>query len=219
MFAFLGFDGFPMLPLTLDLGRLRLALVGEGEPALKRLQLLDAAGARALTVYAVSPSPELAAAAGTRLERRAPRADELAACHIVFIAGLDDAARDRHAAAARAAAALVHVEDAPLLSDAQAPAVLRRGDLTIAISTAGKSPGVAVALKHWLGRLIGPEWRDRLEQAAARRRSWREAGLAPAAVAQRTEEYLAASGWLPEAAPAPAAPSVDDRGEGRVRHN
>jgi len=208
-----------MLPLMLDLGRLRLALIGEGEAALKRLQRLDAAGARALTVYAASPSAELAAAAGIRLERRAPRADELAACQIVFIAGLDDAARDRHAAAARGAAALVHVEDAPLLSDAQAPAVLRRGDLTIAISTAGQSPGVAVALKHWLGRLIGPEWRDRLEQAAALRRSWRAAGLAPAAVAQRTEEYLAASGWLPDAAPAPAPQPVNDRGAGRIRQS
>ncbi len=39
-----------------------------------------------------------------------------------------------------------------------APAILRNGDLTIAISTAGKAPALAVRLKERLQRELGPEY-------------------------------------------------------------
>ena len=44
-----------MLPLVLDLARLRLALIGEGDFCLRRLRLLDEAGSRDSAVY--SPLP------------------------------------------------------------------------------------------------------------------------------------------------------------------
>ncbi|MDE2227457.1 MAG: siroheme synthase [Alphaproteobacteria bacterium] len=188
-----------MLPMTLDLTGLRLALVGAGAPALRRLERLDAAAAVALAVYAPRPSHALAAAAGRRLVARLPADGELAAAQIVFVSGLAAADAGLVAARARTAGAIVHVEDAPEISDAQLPAVLHRGDLAIAVSTRGRSPGLAAELKRALGRIIGPEWAARLDEAADERRRWRDAGLGPAVVAERTAAWLGARRWLASA--------------------
>ncbi|HXP31834.1 MAG TPA: NAD(P)-dependent oxidoreductase [Stellaceae bacterium] len=190
-----------MLPLVLDVSRLRLLLLGGGEAALRRLQLLEEAGARDVAVFAAAPTAQLAAAAGARLRRRWPSAEELAAAQLVFIVGIPAPHCEGLARAAREAGAIVHIEDLPLLSDAHAPAVLRRGDLTIAVSTGGASPTLAVQIKQFLARLFGPEWQARLEQMSARRRSWRAAGADAATIAQWTEEWLGREGWLDGATP------------------
>ena len=49
-----------MLPLVVDLAGLRVLLIGDGAAALRRLELLDEAGARDLAVYAEGPAPALA---------------------------------------------------------------------------------------------------------------------------------------------------------------
>ncbi|HYL48089.1 MAG TPA: NAD(P)-dependent oxidoreductase [Stellaceae bacterium] len=185
-----------MLPLTLDLSRLRLALIGAGPAASRRLERLDAAGAKALTVFAPEPSVALATLAGSRLIARLPEASELADIQIIFIVGLASATTADFAGRARAAGTIVHVEDAPAASDVQMPAVLHRGDLTITVSTGGRSPGLAAEVKRALGRIIGPEWAARLGEAGAWRERWRAAGLDPATLRQRTADRLAARGWL-----------------------
>jgi precorrin-2 dehydrogenase / sirohydrochlorin ferrochelatase len=198
-----------MLPLVLDLSRLRLVLVGNGAASCRRLALLDEAGARALAVFAAAPSTELVAASGARLRPHWPSPDELGAAQLVFIADAPSDLRPVFVAQARSAGALVHVEDMPELSDALAPAVLRRGDLTIAISTGGGSPGLAAALKHFLGEVIGPEWQGRLDELATLRRQWRRSGALPAVVGRRTMEWIARRGWLPATPPAFLATAND----------
>jgi precorrin-2 dehydrogenase/sirohydrochlorin ferrochelatase len=186
-----------MLPLVLDLARLRLALIGEGEACLRRLKLLDEAGARALTVYSARPSRDLEALAGDRLVRRWPEDADLAPVHLIFIAGLDADARDAFARRAQQAGKIVHAEDAKLVTDIHAPAVLRRGDLVLAVSTSGKAPGLAVELRNFLGRLIGPEWRERLEEISGLRQGWIEAGISHDIIAARTGEWMRGWNWLP----------------------
>ena len=185
-----------MLPLMLDLSRLTVILVGEGEAALRRLALLEQAGAVALTVHAERPSPELVAAAGRRLVRRLPSPAELAAARLVFLSDRNAPYCPALAAAARAAGALVHIEDAPALGDVQAPAVLRRGDLTIAVSTGGKSPGLAVLVKRFLAARFGAEWQERLDALAARRRGWRASGADARTIARWSEAWVERNGWL-----------------------
>lgn len=197
-----------MLPLVLDLARLRLALIGEGEAGLRRLRLLDEAGSRDLAVYAVSPGHDLEALAGARLVRRLPSDAELAQAQLVFIAGLDPDRRDALAKRARDAGKIVHAEDAKLATDIHVPAVLRRGDLAIAVSTSGKAPGMAVELRNFLGRLIGPEWGGRLEEISGLRQDWMTAGAAPDLVARRTGEWMRGWNWLPEAETGFALPSA-----------
>src|SRR5689334_19638384 len=174
-----------MLPLVLDVTRLRLALIGNGPAAARRLALLDEAGAADIIVYAPAPIAALARRAGDRLVRRLPHPEELAAARVVFVS--EPSSENRTLAqAARAAGVLVHVEDEPALSDVHAPAVMRRGDLVIAVSTGGRSPALAAEIKRFLQTLFGAEWRGRLEELTLLRRRWRRSGADHAGVAART---------------------------------
>jgi precorrin-2 dehydrogenase/sirohydrochlorin ferrochelatase len=185
-----------MLPVSLDLTRLPIALVGRGDAVLKRLSLLDAAEAGALAVFSDAPPAGLAAAAGDRLHRYLPAADDVDGARLVLIAGLDPTAAATLAAMARRAGALVNVEDMTALCDVQMPAVVRRGALTVAISTGGRSPGLARLLKGVAERLLDARWASWLDELAAQRARWRAAGLAMAEVSRRSAAYVRAQGWL-----------------------
>lgn len=67
---------------------------------------------------------------------------------------------------AKAAEILVNTADTPALCDFIMPAIIRRGDLTIAISTGGASPALASRLKEELSRFLGPEYELFLELLA-----------------------------------------------------
>jgi precorrin-2 dehydrogenase/sirohydrochlorin ferrochelatase len=97
---------------------------------------------------------------------------------------------------ARAAGLMVNVEDVPELCDFHMPAQVRRGNLLLAISTAGRSPALSRALREHLEARFGPEWEGRLEEIAHLRQQWRAAGAAPDEVSARTRAHLAEQGWL-----------------------
>jgi siroheme synthase-like protein len=65
---------------------------------------------------------------------------------------------------------LCNVVDVPESCDFFYPAVVRRGDLQIAISTAGKSPSLAQKLRRQLERQFGPEYAAWVEQFGETRR-------------------------------------------------
>lgn len=101
----------------------------------------------------------------------------------------DPRERDDIARAARERGALVNVMDDVPNCDFAAPAVIRRGDLVIAIGTGGRSPAAASKLREDLEAVYGPEWaevlailgdvrtstRDALPDPRARARAWRRA--------------------------------------------
>lgn len=178
-------------------------------PCLRRLQLLSEAGARSLIVFAAAPQPALALAAGKRLRRHWPSAEEIEAAQFVFIADVPEPERSALAAAARRAGAILHVEDAPQLGDSHAPAVLRRGALTIAVSTEGAAPAAAVEIKRFLATVIGPEWRRQIEHLRTLREGWRRAGCDHDTVRRLTASQIGQYGWLEVQGPAYAA---NDRG-------
>jgi precorrin-2 dehydrogenase/sirohydrochlorin ferrochelatase len=204
-----------MLPVVLDLSRLGVVLVGNGEAALRRLRRLDEAGAAHLRVYADDPIPALADAAGARLRRRLPTTESFADVHVAFLAGLLEPVAEEIGAAARRARVIVNVEDVTAQCDFHSPATLRRGDLLVAVSTGGRSPGLAASLRRQLGDLFGPEWADRVDEIAARRAAWREAGASAEEIACWTDAWIGRQGWLrqhdvPAASPAYASPSSRD---------
>jgi precorrin-2 dehydrogenase/sirohydrochlorin ferrochelatase len=209
-----------MLSLSLDLTRLRLALIGNGVAVARRLAWLDEAGAARVTVFSAAASPELVKIAGARLVPHWPEGSELAGVQLVFIADLPEATCRAFAAAAQAAGAIVHVEDVPSLCDAHAPAVLRRGDLTIAISTNGAAPGLAAELRQFLGGIFGPEWRGRLDEIKALRQRWRQAGSSHDTVRRLTAQRLTRHGWLKKSRGVAAndpGKAITDRGGGSCR--
>jgi precorrin-2 dehydrogenase / sirohydrochlorin ferrochelatase len=185
-----------VLPLALDLSAWFVLLVGDGPAALKRLDMLEEAGAQALRVFAEDPSPALRARAGARLTPRLPSEAEVAAARLLFVAGVPADVSGRLAAAARTHRVLVNVEDVPEQCDAFALAMIRRGHLVIGVSTEGRSPAVASRLRRWLAAAFGPEWAGRLDQAATERTRLRAAGATPEAVVAASARLLDA--WLPD---------------------
>ena len=169
-----------MLPIILDGSMVRAGIAGAGEALARRLVVMKAGGVDQPVIFS------------DRLPNRA----ELANLQILFIAGLDLAVSRSLAADARQAGALVNVEDVPELCDFHMPAQVRRGDLLLAISTAGRSPALSRVLREHLEDRFGPEWDGRLDEIAALRQAWRSSGAGPNEVSARTRALLAERGWL-----------------------
>jgi len=187
-----------MLPVALDLRRMAVALIGNGARAERRLRLLEEAGADQLAVFAPAPSPVLAAAAGDRLIARLPEEGELARFALVFIADLPPAASSALAQQARDAGALVNAEDLVPLCDFHSQAVIRRGDLMLAVSTNGRSPALSRLVQRFLDRLFPAAWSARVSSAGRLRRRMRGLGAGGERIAGATARLAARQGWLPD---------------------
>ena len=101
------------------------------------------------------------------------------------------------ARAARAGGCLVNVEDVVAFCDFHNPSQLRRGDLLLTVSTAGKSPGLAARIRAQLARAFGPEWAERLERIGQKREAWRREAPSLEELARLTNATIDANGWLP----------------------
>jgi precorrin-2 dehydrogenase/sirohydrochlorin ferrochelatase len=195
-----------MLPIVIDLARVPVALVGRDAQALNRLRQLEADGTPRARIFSDAPSEALRAYAGDRLIERLPGAADLAGSRVVFIADLPPEDVGDVATAATVAGALVNVEDQRGWCDFHSPALVRRGDLLIAVSTNGQSPALAKRIRAMLETLFPAAWADRVVELARLRRKLRDHGLG-AEVARATDAVIANRGWLPS----------PDAGEGR-RH-
>ena len=185
-----------MIPIVVDPKVTPLALVGRGELACRRLEALLAGGAEEIAVFSDEPSAELAALAGARLRRRLPSAEELARVRVVWIADLALGRAAPLAALARALGVLVNVEDVKAWCDFHSPAIVRRGDLLLTVSTGGRSPGLAARIRRQLAQSFGPEWAPRVRQLGARRELWRRRGRSLAELGRLTDALIDRRGWL-----------------------
>jgi precorrin-2 dehydrogenase/sirohydrochlorin ferrochelatase len=88
---------------------------------------------------------------------------DLDGAFIVVASSSDPDERDAIAAAARERGVLVNVMDDVPNCDFAAPAIVRRGDLVIAIGTGGRSPAVARKVREDLEARYGDEWSQVLE--------------------------------------------------------
>ncbi len=149
-------------PVSLDLAGRRAVVVGDDAVAHGKAGALLAAGAL-VTVIAEGPPQELA-----RLERheratvlrRGFTAADLDGAFLCVAGSRDQSVRDAVFAAGRSRCVLLNVMDDPDRCDFAAPAVMRRGDLAIAVSTGGRSPALASRLRRLLEERFGPEWEE-----------------------------------------------------------
>jgi precorrin-2 dehydrogenase/sirohydrochlorin ferrochelatase len=86
------------------------------------------------------------------------RPEDLDGALVCVASAAEQRERDRIARVARARGVLVNVMDDVPNCDFAAPAIVRRGDLVLAISTGGRSPALARRLREELGARFGDEW-------------------------------------------------------------
>lgn len=148
-------------PVSLDLAGRRAVVVGAGAVALGKAGALLDAGAL-LTVVADGPPDALQRlqAAGATVARRGFEPADLDGAFVCVAASDDPALRAAVHAQARARGVLVNLVDDPDHCDFAVPAVVRRGELVIAVSTGGRSPALASRLRRLLEERFGPEWEE-----------------------------------------------------------
>lgn len=86
------------------------------------------------------------------------RPEDLDGAFLCVASSEDPAERDAVARAARERGVLVNVMDDVPNCDFAAPAVVRRGDLVLAIGTGGRSPALARRIREDLESRYGEEW-------------------------------------------------------------
>ncbi|HEV8629516.1 MAG TPA: NAD(P)-dependent oxidoreductase [Thermoanaerobaculia bacterium] len=167
-----------LFPLFLKLQGRRVLLVGGGPVAAGKLTGLLAAGAD-VVVVAPEARPEIAAS-GVRLERRAFTPADLDGVWLV-VAAAPPAVNREVAAAAAERRIFVNAVDDPRHASAYTGGVLRKGGVTVAVSTAGEAPALAGLLREGLEDLVPEEVESWVREAAALKRRQREQGVPMAA--------------------------------------
>lgn len=161
-------------PVFLKLRGRRVLLVGGGAVAASKLEGLLAAGA-VVTVVAPEIDPALERPDVT-LHRRSFEPGDLDGAWWV-VAAAPPAVNRQVQAAAEARQLFVNAVDDPAHATAYLGSVVRRDDVTVAISTGGRAPALAALLREALEAWL-PQDVDRWMLAADEaRRQWKESGV------------------------------------------
>ncbi len=197
------------VPIFLAVTGRDCVVVGGGEVAARKVESLLEAGALVTVVSPrLSPSMETIVANGlvTHLARNYERGD-IQGSVLVYAATDDPKLHRELAAEARALGIPVNVVDVPELCTFIAPAVVKRGDLQIAISTGGASPAFAARLRRNLEGQFGDEYARTLEVLRAARRRLHSSEIDPAVRMRRLKDL--ANSALPDAIAARDVPAID----------
>jgi len=185
-----------MLPIILDVSSLKVAVIGNGPQAVKRLDMLRDADVSEVDIFSPDPGDEIKAAAGDMVMLHLPSAQDISRYAIIFIANLEAEETEKLARQARERGVLVNVEDVKPLCDFHVPSIIRRGKLLLTASTGGMSPALARRLREFLAVRFAPVWADRLEIIGAARHKWRDEGLSFGEVTKNTNDLIDNEGWL-----------------------
>ena len=162
-----------LYPVFLKLAGKRVLLVGGGAVAAAKLDGLLAAGAL-VTVVAPEIKASIEERPGVTLFRRRFKPADLEDAWWVVAAAPPDVNRQVQAAA-ESRQLFVNAVDDPAHATAYLGGVVRRDDVTIAISTSGRAPALAGLLREGLDAWL-PKDIDQWMQTADRARAfWKEA--------------------------------------------
>ena len=140
----------------------RAVVVGGGRIATQKVAGLLEAKAQVTVISPILTSKlkTLAGAGRVTVIDRPYRQGDLAGAFVVIAATNDPATNEAVWREAKQRGCLVNVVDDPPHCNFIVPAVVRRGEVTIAISTGGASPALARRLRERLETLVGPEYGD-----------------------------------------------------------
>ena len=169
-------------PILMDLRGRNCLVVGGGHVASRKVQGLLQCGAR-VTVVAPRLAPELAAMAesgAVLLQARDYEPSDMEGQCLVIAATDDAAVNEEVSREAQARAIPVNVVDRPAFCSFIVPAIHRDGDLCVAVSTGGRSPGAASQIRDEIARSLGPGYRDYLVLIGEARNKLKESCTDPA---------------------------------------
>jgi precorrin-2 dehydrogenase/sirohydrochlorin ferrochelatase len=132
-------------PISLEVTGRTAVVIGEAAVAQGKDRALASAGAQVVVRSESDWTPE-----------------DLDGAFLCVAASSNPETREAVFRAARERGVLVNVMDDVARCDFAAPAIVRRGDLMIAVSTGGRSPALARRLRQRLERQFGPEWEHTL---------------------------------------------------------
>jgi len=155
-------------PVFLDLRGRRCVVIGGGEVALRKVESLLAAGAE---VTVVAPRA-LEMPPGVTVVERGFQPADLDGAFFAISATDDRAVNSAVAAEAEARGILINVVDVPAESSVILPAVVRRGEFVLAVSTGGASPALARRLRERLEAEFGEEYGELIAFLKALRQTW-----------------------------------------------
>jgi precorrin-2 dehydrogenase / sirohydrochlorin ferrochelatase len=144
-----------LYPVSLVVAGKRCVVVGGGSVAARKASGLVDAGAH---VIVVAPDiSEVIRALPVELVERPYESSDLEQAWLVMAATNDPEVNRRVHADGQTARVWVNAADEPEACAFTLPAVLRRGPVTVAVSTGGHSPALAGWLRDQVGDLLGPE--------------------------------------------------------------
>ena len=170
-----------LFPIFLKLAGRRCLVVGAGNLGESKIRGLLEAGARVQVVAleAGNTTAELADAGVITYERRSFEPKDLDDMFLVVAATPSTDLNETIFQEAQVRGVLCNAVDDPDRCDFYYGAVVRRGDLQIAISTAGHSPALAQRLRRQLEGQFGPEYGEWLEQLGSARKQLFATGIDP----------------------------------------
>jgi precorrin-2 dehydrogenase/sirohydrochlorin ferrochelatase len=168
-------------PIFLELNERRCLVIGGGLVAERKVAALVQAGARVTVI-----SPELTAnlvdwsqQASIHAIGRPYRRGDLAGYEIVFVATDDPQVNAAVYEEGKSRGVWCNAADDPAHCDFILPSVLRRGALTVAVSTGAASPALARLVREELESYFSRDYEIVAELAAEVREELRARGIAP----------------------------------------
>ncbi|MBI5581630.1 MAG: bifunctional precorrin-2 dehydrogenase/sirohydrochlorin ferrochelatase [Deltaproteobacteria bacterium] len=147
-------------PVQLDIQGRNCLVVGGGAVGTRKAERLLSCGAQVTVVSrgATDTLRGLAAQGAVTLTLRDYASEDLAQMFLVVGATDDEALNRRISADAERRQILCNIADRPEMCNFILPSILQRGDLTITVSTSGKSPAFAKKLRRTLAAQYGQEY-------------------------------------------------------------
>ncbi len=147
-------------PISLNVKSRDVTVIGGGLIAEQRVETLLECEAR---VKVISPEvterlKSLAEDGSIRVQLRGYAPGDLDGAWVALAAADDSSVNDAAWGEARERDIPINVADDASRCDFIMPALVRRGDLTIAISTGGTSPALAARLRRRISAIVGPEY-------------------------------------------------------------
>ncbi len=155
-------------PIYLDMTRRRCLVIGGGAVAERKIAALLEAGAE-VTILSPDVTDALAGLSkqnAIRFAARSYQEGDLDGFELAFVATDDPQVNAAVYREGRSRGVWINSADDPARCDFILPSVLRRGELTVAVSTGGRSPALARAVREELEHYFTEEYESLAKLAA-----------------------------------------------------